>query len=184
MGSEMCIRDSFEMAANTANPSNTFDLETRFLVRTSSGHNAYTYRWNSTGTDASLDTGGGSTFSFTQRIENGNRSRQWEYPSRTECMICHNQLAGGQLGINTRQLNKEFTYPSSGITANQLDTLNSLSMLSPAINANSVIATTLTATPTSDTSASLEDRARSYLCLLYTSPSPRDLSTSRMPSSA
>ena len=25
---------------------------------------------------------------------------------------------------------------------------------------------------------------RSYLCLLYTSPSPRDLSTSRMPSSA
>ena len=26
--------------------------------------------------------------------------------------------------------------------------------------------------------------ARSYLCLLYTSPSPRDLSTSRMPSSA
>jgi len=27
-------------------------------------------------------------------------------------------------------------------------------------------------------------RARHYLCLLYTSPSPRDLSTSRMPSSA
>ena len=25
---------------------------------------------------------------------------------------------------------------------------------------------------------------RAYLCLLYTSPSPRDLSTSRMPSSA
>ena len=30
-----------------------------------------------------------------------------------------------------------------------------------------------------------EDKAgRIYLCLLYTSPSPRDLSTSRMPSSA
>ena len=27
-------------------------------------------------------------------------------------------------------------------------------------------------------------RAKAYLCLLYTSPSPRDLSTSRMPSSA
>ena len=26
--------------------------------------------------------------------------------------------------------------------------------------------------------------AKSYICLLYTSPSPRDLSTSRMPSSA
>ena len=28
------------------------------------------------------------------------------------------------------------------------------------------------------------DRAKKFLCLLYTSPSPRDLSTSRMPSSA
>ena len=28
------------------------------------------------------------------------------------------------------------------------------------------------------------DSVRSYICLLYTSPSPRDLSTSRMPSSA
>ena len=28
------------------------------------------------------------------------------------------------------------------------------------------------------------DIAQSYICLLYTSPSPRDLSTSRMPSSA
>ena len=28
------------------------------------------------------------------------------------------------------------------------------------------------------------DERRSYACLLYTSPSPRDLSTSRMPSSA
>ena len=31
---------------------------------------------------------------------------------------------------------------------------------------------------------SWRDKAYAYLCLLYTSPSPRDLSTSRMPSSA
>ena len=30
----------------------------------------------------------------------------------------------------------------------------------------------------------LDDLLRSNICLLYTSPSPRDLSTSRMPSSA
>ena len=35
-----------------------------------------------------------------------------------------------------------------------------------------------------DASASAEASASSYACLLYTSPSPRDLSTSRMPSSA
>ena len=29
-----------------------------------------------------------------------------------------------------------------------------------------------------------DDGAKFYICLLYTSPSPRDLSTSRMPSSA
>ena len=32
--------------------------------------------------------------------------------------------------------------------------------------------------------ASVRDPGRDYICLLYTSPSPRDLSTSRMPSSA
>ena len=30
----------------------------------------------------------------------------------------------------------------------------------------------------------VHDKSLSYACLLYTSPSPRDLSTSRMPSSA
>ena len=30
----------------------------------------------------------------------------------------------------------------------------------------------------------LDEKGKSYNCLLYTSPSPRDLSTSRMPSSA
>lgn len=153
----------FEMAANTTIPTNTFDLETRFLVRTTNGHNAYTYRWNNTGTDADLDAGGGSTFRFTQRTANGNVNRQWQYPSRTECTTCHTELAGGQLGINTRQMNRDVHYPASGITANQLDTLNSLGMLSPAINTASVIANTLTATATADNSASLEDRARSYL---------------------
>ena len=29
-----------------------------------------------------------------------------------------------------------------------------------------------------------EEKDHTYICLLYTSPSPRDLSTSRMPSSA
>ena len=32
--------------------------------------------------------------------------------------------------------------------------------------------------------AAVNEMLRSYRCLLYTSPSPRDLSTSRMPSSA
>ena len=32
--------------------------------------------------------------------------------------------------------------------------------------------------------SNMDDFVKSYFCLLYTSPSPRDLSTSRMPSSA
>ena len=35
-----------------------------------------------------------------------------------------------------------------------------------------------------DNSITVEDNGRGIPCLLYTSPSPRDLSTSRMPSSA
>ena len=36
----------------------------------------------------------------------------------------------------------------------------------------------------SDVSAILKEHVHDVVCLLYTSPSPRDLSTSRMPSSA
>ena len=50
------------------------------------------------------------------------------------------------------------------------------------IHGISALASVCTLTPGTVSAELSEDRR--YLCLLYTSPSPRDLSTSRMPSSA
>jgi glucose/arabinose dehydrogenase/regulation of enolase protein 1 (concanavalin A-like superfamily) len=48
-----------------------------------------------------------------------SRRQPWYYPSRQDCLRCHNPQAGGVLGPSTRQLNKEMTYPN-GVTENQL----------------------------------------------------------------
>ena len=67
----------------------------------------------------------------------------------------------GVLGLKTRQLNRTLTYPS-GVTDNELRTLNHLHLLQPAV-ADTDLATLPTLAAGTDTSRSLEDRARSYL---------------------
>ncbi|MEQ1859284.1 MAG: Ig-like domain-containing protein [Chthoniobacteraceae bacterium] len=91
------------------------------------------------------------------------RLQPWYYPSRTDCTSCHNNNAGGGfLGPNTRQFNKDFLYPSSGVTDNQLRTLNHIGMFDTTLNEANI--------PTYDklahvdqTSETLEKRARSYI---------------------
>src|SRR5206468_6912484 len=50
----------------------------------------------------------------------------WYYPSQQECLSCHTTSAGSVLGVNTRQLNRNFTYSATGRTDNQLRTWNHL----------------------------------------------------------
>lgn len=49
-------------------------------------------------------------------------------PSGGECLTCHTAAVGFALGLETAQLNKDFTYASTGRTANQLRTLDAISM--------------------------------------------------------
>lgn len=115
-------------------------FETRFFVRHSDGtYSGYTYQWNDQQTQATLVPPSGATRSIA--------GQSWSYPTRGQCFACHSAAAQYNLGIETRQLNIDSVYPSTGRTANQLYTFNYLNMLTgntaslatfPAINDESV----------------------------------------------
>ncbi len=128
-------------------------VETRLLMRHTDGSWAgYTYEWNAAGTEANRVIGG-----KTATINN----QAWIFPSESQCMLCHTAGAGFSLGLETGQLNGSFTYTSTGRVANQLTTLNTIGLFSPALS-GAVSAQPVIPSPT-DTTRSLTDRARAYL---------------------
>ena len=139
-------------------------LETRLLVRQpapASGVYGVTYRWRPDGRNADVLTSDVSeTYDVIQA--NGTVRRQtWYYPSRADCLTCHNANAGHVLGVNTRQLNGSCNYPS-GVSDNQLRTWNHLGLLDPAL-AEAAIPTLSRMAALDDAGATLEKRCRSWL---------------------
>lgn len=128
-------------------------IETRLFMRHPDGNwGGFTYEWNAQQTDATLVQGGA-----VRDIGNG---QQWIFPSESQCLQCHTSAAGGSLGLETAQLNRNFTYPQTGRTANELFTLNHIAALTPPI----VDPAAQPSMPDpADTTASLDSRARAYL---------------------
>ncbi len=127
-------------------------IETRHLMRHPDGVWAgYTYEWNAAQTEATRVRGGKSV---------DINGQTWIYPDEAECLRCHTNIATVALGPETAQLNKDFTYPSTSRTANQLETLDHIMMFSSPLPDVG----TLPALPDpADTSVDIDDRARSYL---------------------
>ena len=94
----------FELPLSTDDSGPTARLETRFFIVGTNGVGyGLTYQWNEDGTDATLLTVGdqrqfditeGGQFAYTQT---------WDYPSRDQCLSCHNNNANYVLGVNTHQ---------------------------------------------------------------------------------
>jgi uncharacterized repeat protein (TIGR03806 family) len=128
-------------------------VETRLLMRHPDGGWAgYTYEWNDAGTAATRVTGG--------------RSRQvagqtWTYPSEGQCLQCHTGVAGFALGPELAQLNGPLTYAATGVTANQLATLEHIGVLAQSLPGPP--ATLPAYADPADSGATLADRARSWL---------------------
>jgi uncharacterized repeat protein (TIGR03806 family) len=153
----------FELVLDEGDPSDRTRLETRFMVR---GEDArwygVTYRWREDQSDADLLTSFETADYTITLAEGGARDQTWYFPSRQECLNCHLEASGGALGLNARQQNGDFFYPSTGRTDNQLSTWNELGMFSPALD-ESTLPTMIRSVDFNDVTASLGTRARSWL---------------------
>jgi uncharacterized repeat protein (TIGR03806 family) len=127
-------------------------VETRLFMRHPDGAWAgYTYEWNAGGTDATLVQGG-------KTVTIGQQS--WIFPSENDCLTCHTAAAGFALGPETAQLNHDFLYTATGRTANQLRTLDTITMFTTPLGDPALQPTM---PDPLDAAAPLGQRARAYL---------------------
>lgn len=151
----------FDLPVDDTNPGVKRRLETRLIVRDRNGGvYGVTYKWRPDNSDADLLTTSAEE-NITIKTATGTRSQTWYYPSRKDCLTCHTANAGGVLGVKTRQMNRDLTYPS-GIADNELRAWNHVGLFDTPLR-DSEIAALPTLAGKNDTTRSLEDRARSYL---------------------
>lgn len=169
----------FELPVDETHPELRRRLETRLLVCDSTGGvYGVTYKWRPDNSDAELLHSNLSE-RITIRTATGTRTQTWYYPSREDCRTCHTRRAGGVLGPKTRQLNRDYTYPSvsaahpsdpsaksdpsdSPTTDNELRVWNQLGLLEPSLDETQLSAYPALAAA-DNLHRTLEDRARSYL---------------------
>ncbi len=153
---------TFELQTNLTSSNSLLRLETRLLVRNSvGGVYGVTYKWRPDYSDADLLTAS-SNETIVITTPAGTETNTWYYPSPADCLACHTAAANYVLGLSTRQLNASLTYPSTGVTDNELRTLNRLGLLNPAFD-EAAISNFEALSALTNLTASLQQRARSYL---------------------
>lgn len=151
---------TFELPLDERQPQKLRRLETRVLVRDARGDVfGVVYKWRADGSDADL-LQGARTETLRIRTKRGQRAQDWYYPSSDDCLECHTPLAGGVLGVNSRQLNRVVT--TSNGPQNQLLQWSRMGLFSAPLGVAQIAALTALA-GADDDRRSVEDRARSYL---------------------
>jgi len=133
-------------------------LETRVLLNTYTGWLGLTYRWDANETEATLLNSRESETLSISLVGGGTREQTYDYPSRTDCWVCHTASAGSTLGLKTPQLNGNFDY--NGTVDNQLRSWNNIDLFDTDIGNVSQYDQFV---QLGDTSANLTTRARTYL---------------------
>ncbi len=132
-------------------------FETRLFMRHPDGGWAgYSYEWRDDGSDADLlpDT-------KIKVINHDGGAVTWTYPSRSQCLVCHTEVAGFVLGPEIPQLNFDILYESTGRRANQLSTWEHIGLFDGGLPA---LPEALPAFPApADASAPFSLKARAYL---------------------
>lgn len=146
------------LVKNFALPDGGRNLETRVLVRGADGEwGGVTYKWLPNGSNAALLESGAM-----ETLQIGGDTVDYLYPARGQCTTCHSTLAGGVLGLSSRQFNRLNTYPATGRTANQIETLSKLGFIQTKLSEVS-LRDVLTSADRADPAVSDVDFVRSYI---------------------
>jgi mono/diheme cytochrome c family protein len=137
-------------------------LETRLLVRNNRGGvYGVVYKWRPDLSDADLLPGSATEKIPIRRADGSSSDQTWYFPSRKDCLTCHTARANGVLGVKTRQMNRDLTYPG-GVTDNELRAWSHVGLFDTQLS-DAQIEQLPKLAAADDHSRSLEDRARSYL---------------------
>ena len=149
----------FNLQLTNGSPASTIRLETRLIVKNSSGVYGVTYRWGGSKTNATLVPAQGMDESFV--INNGGvlSTQVWHYPSQNECLLCHTAAGGYGLGFRTEQLNRDLNY--GPVTTNEISALSAIGYFSSPFTGD--VHSLLALAAATNTSYSLQFRARSFL---------------------
>ena len=131
-------------------------VETRLLVHGVDGWGGVTYKWRVDGSDADLlEEGAEELLTVESEIFD------YQYPSRSQCNLCHLPSAGFVLGYNTRQLNQTVTYPS-GVSGHQIESLSAAGFIEQELKEEDLL-NVVTSVSLDDPSSDVEFRVRSYV---------------------
>ena len=139
-----------------ARPDNDAPLETRLFVHGNDGWGGVTYKWRPGGAEADLIEDG-----LTEPLTLDGQTFDYLYPSRNQCMQCHQAGTGPVLGFRTRQLNRSLAYPG-GVTANQIESFSAAGFIPRNLKAAD-LASVITSGDIRDPDLSDEKYVRSYL---------------------
>lgn len=150
----------FDLELERGNPATSRRIETRLLVKNTTGVYGVSYRWNEAQTDATLVGDSGESFSLNVIENSVTRTQDYRIPSRAECLACHTPQAGHVLSLDTRQLNRNATI--NGFTGNQLTLLHEAGYLQNQPESPNLLPRHLRP---DETNYPLEARVRSYLAV-------------------
>ena len=151
----------FDLQTERGNPASPKRrIETRVLVKNSTGMYGVSYRWNEAQTEATLAADGGEDFPVNITVDGAPYFQQWRIPSRSQCITCHSPQAGHSLSFNTRQLN--LAHEINGFTGNQIDLLRQAGYFANTPESTNLLPRHLRP---DETAYPLEARVRSYLAV-------------------
>jgi uncharacterized repeat protein (TIGR03806 family) len=139
-------------------------VETRlFMSIDSATWIGYGYEWNGQGAAKQTDATVVGIPRADVMFDTGQRTVHWYYPSRQDCMDCHNAVAGNTLGPSNEQMYRVAT----GDTMNQFDKFQAMGLFDAPPVAPTASQVLVTPYPgqlgSPPATATLDQKARSYM---------------------